>query len=176
MKGEPDILIIKGAPGSGKSQTSKSLAKFFPKGARIEVDNIRNMITSVDWQNQGEHINMLSASTNLVIDFLKYGFSPVIIVDTFSGDKIKQYIQELVFLDNALSIKVFALFTSDDELRKRLAKRSENEFRDFSICKKLNDDVIKIKEEFEILIDTTGLLPHDTAKIIYQSSLIDQNP
>ena len=77
-----DIIIIKGAPASGKSHTAKSLSKHFPKGARIEVDNLRNMVISVDWKNQTEHINILNLSANLVNEYLQLGFKPVIVVDT----------------------------------------------------------------------------------------------
>lgn len=162
-----DIIIIRGAPASGKSQTAKSLSLSFPKGVRLEVDNLRQMVISVEWENQEEHINMLQISTRLVYDFLKLGFSPVIVVDTFSGDKINKYLESLYQLDKDLSIKIFGLYTSDDELKRRLNLRSDNEYRDFGISKKINDDVLKIKHETEIQINTTGLLPIQTAKIIY---------
>lgn len=162
-----DIIILRGAPASGKSQTAKSLSQSFPKGVRLEVDTLRQMVISVDWKNQEEHINMLQVSTRLVYDFLKLGFSPVIVVDTFSGDKINKYLDSLYQLDKDLSIKIFGLFTNDDELRKRLELRSSGEFRDFGICKKLNDDVLKIKYDTEFQVDTTGLLPKQTAEIIY---------
>ena len=162
-----DIIILRGAPASGKSQTAKSLAKFFPKGVRLEVDTLRQMVISVDWKNQEEHIKMLQVSTRLVFDFLKLGFSPVIVVDTFSGDKINKYLENLYQLDKNLSIKIFGLYTTDDELRKRLDLRSNEEFQDFGICKKLNDDVLKIKYETEFQIETTGLLSTQTAEIIY---------
>lgn len=162
-----DIIILRGAPASGKSQTAKSLSQSFPKGVRLEVDTLRQMVISVDWKNQQEHINMLQVSTGLVHDFLKLGFKPVIIVDTFSGDKINKYLDTLYQLDKDLSIKIFGLFTNDDELRKRLELRSNGEFRDFGICKRLNDDVRKIKYNTEFQIDTTGLLPMQTAEIIY---------
>ncbi len=162
-----DIIIFRGAPASGKSQCAKCLSTFFPKGVRMEVDTLRQMVISVDWKNQNEHINILQASTKLVYDFIQYGFKPVIVVDTFSGDKINKYLESLYQLDNRLSIKIFGLFTTDDELRKRIELRSNDEFRDFGICKKLNDDVLKIKYESEYQIDTTGLLPMQTAEIIY---------
>lgn len=162
-----DIIILRGAPASGKSQTAKSLSRSFPKGVRLEVDTLRQMVISVDWKNQEEHINMLQVSTGLVHDFLKLGFSPIIVVDTFSGDKINKYLDTLYQLDKDLSIKIFGLFTTDDELRKRLELRSNEEFRDFGICKRLNDDLIKIKYDTEFQIDTTGLLPKQTAEIIY---------
>ena len=162
-----DIIIIRGAPGSGKSQTAKSLTQFFPKGVKLEVDTLRQMVISVDWKNQKEHIDLLQVSTGLVYDFFKLGFSPVIVVDTFSGDKIIKYLESLYQLDKKLSIKLFGLYVTDEELKRRLDLRSDPEFRDFGICKKLNDDLLKIKYHSEYQINTTGLLPMETADIIY---------
>ena len=161
-----DIIIIRGCPASGKSQTAKSLTNYFPKGVRLEVDNLRQMVISVNWKNQQEHINMLEVSTGLVQDFLKFGFSPIIVIDTFSGDKINKYLDTLFLIDKDLAIKIFGLFTNDNELKRRLDLRSSDEFKDFEICKRLNDDVIKIKYDTEFQIDTTGLLPTQTAEII----------
>lgn len=162
-----DVIIIRGAPGSGKSLTAKSLSKLFSKGVRLEVDTIRQMLISVDWKNQQEHINMLHASTKLIIEFIQFGYKPVIVVDTFSGDKINQYINTLQQLNKNLSIKIFGLYTTDEELNIRLDLRTNSEFKDFSISKKLNDDVLKWKHNSELQIDTTCLLPFETAGIIF---------
>ncbi|MDI9340257.1 MAG: AAA family ATPase [Sediminibacterium sp.] len=167
MQEKTDIIIIRGAPASGKSQTAKSLSDFFPKGVRLEVDTIRNMVISVDWKNQQEHIDMLQASTKLVFEFLKLGFSPVIVIDTFSGDKINRYLETLYQHDEKLSVKIIGLYTSDEELKRRLDLRTSAEFKDFPICKRLNDDVLKWKPDSEYQIDTTGLLPKQTAEKIY---------
>jgi len=135
----------------------------------MEVDTIRQMVISVDWTNQQEHINLLQASTKLVYEFLQFNFNPVIVIDTFSGDKINRFLAELFKLDKELSIKIFGLFTSDDELKKRLDTRRNGEFRDFAICKKLNDDVLKFKRKSEYQLDTTGLSPTQAAvKILAQ--------
>lgn len=162
-----DILILRGCPGSGKSQTAKSLSQSFPKGVRLEVDTIRNMVISVDWKNQQEHIDMLQASIKLVFEFLQLGFSPVIVIDTFSGNKINNYLNTLYQLDKNLSIKIFALFTTDEELKRRLDLRTLAKFKDFTICKRLNDDVIKWKHDSEYQVDTTGSSPTQTAEKIY---------
>ena len=167
MQEKTDIIIIRGAPGSGKSQTAKSLSQFFPKGVRLEVDTIRQMVISVDWKNQQEHIDMLQASTKLVFDFLQFAYSPVIVVDTFSGDKINKYLDTLYQLDKDLSIKIFGLYTTDDELKRRLDLRTNAEFKDFPICKRLNDDVRKWQHDSEYQVDTTGLSPSQTAEKIY---------
>ncbi len=162
-----DIIILRGCPASGKSQTAKSLSHYFPKGIRLEVDTLRHMVISVDWKDQQEHINLLQISTGLVHDFLRLGFSPVIVVDTFSGDKINKYLDTLNQLDKELSIKIFGLFTTDTELKRRLDLRKDEEFKDFPICKKLNEDLLKWKHYSEYQIDTTSLSPTQTADKIY---------
>ncbi len=163
-----DIVIIRGCPASGKSQTAKRLSQSFPKGVRLEVDTLRQMVIAVDWTNQQEHINMLQVSVGLVNNFLKLNFRPVIVVDTFSGDKIDKYLDTLYELNKELSIIIFGLFTTDDELKKRLESRKIEEFRDFKICKQLNDDVLKFKCDKEFQIDTTGLSATETAEIMYK--------
>lgn len=164
-----DIIILKGAPGSGKSQSAKCLSEFFPKGVRLEIDNLRSMVISADWTNQIEHINILNLSTRLVYDFLQLGYSPVIIIDTFSGDKILNYLEKLNQLNNEFSIRIFALYATEEELKKRIESRNNGEFKDFNICKKLNNDLLKYKHDNEFQINTTGLLPAETAKIIYDT-------
>jgi hypothetical protein len=49
----------------------------------------------------------------------------------------------------------------------KLDLRTSAEFKDFQICKKLNDDVLKWKHNNEFQINTTGLLPTQTAEKIY---------
>jgi len=111
---------------------------------------------------------MLEVSAGLVCDFLKHGFRPVIVVDTFSGDKIYGFMDRIRHFDSNLRISLFGLFTTDDELERRLASRQNGEFRDVVICKKLNHDVLKIKSDTELQIDTTGLLPMETAQRIFE--------
>lgn len=166
MDSDVQLVILKGAPGSGKSQTGKSLAKHFNNGIRLEVDTIRQMVISVDWKNQEEHIAMLNVSANLAIDFIKKRYTPVILIDTFSGDKIKQFLLEVEGHISPKNIKVFGLYVSVDELQKRLEQRSSVEFKDFEICKRLNDDLLKWASSREILIDTTGLVADQTAERI----------
>jgi broad-specificity NMP kinase len=168
MRKKIDIIIIRGAPGSGKSQTAKSLSEFFPKGVRLEIDTLRQMVICVDWTNQQEHINVLNASTKLIYEFLQIGFNPIIVVDTFSGDKINRFLEILFNQDEELYIKIFGLFTTDDELKRRLELRTNGEFKNFSICRKLNDDVQKWRHDKEYQINTTGLLPKQTADKIYE--------
>ena len=163
-----DVVIIRGAPGAGKSQAAKALTSFFPRGAKVEVDILRKMVISVDWKNQQEHINLLQVAARLTHDFLNLGFRPVIVVDTFSGDKVNRFVDTLRQLNGSLAIKMVGLYASNEVLRTRLEARPLDEYKDFGISKKLNEDVLKVKPLNECQIDTSGLSPRQTAEEIHQ--------
>ena len=101
-------------------------------------------------------------------DFHQLNFKPVVMVDTFSGDKIIKFLSTLKQLDTSLRIRTFSLYASDDVLKKRLDGRPAGEFKDFEISRKLNLDVLKNTVDDEHLIDTSCLLPAQTAELIYR--------
>jgi broad-specificity NMP kinase len=163
---DADIIIIRGAPGSGKTQVAKRLGAFFPKGARVEVDALRAMVISVAWTDQEEHISLLSLAIDVVLDFLKLNYKPVILVDTFSGDKLTRFLNELHTRNSKLVVRSFALVTAPDVLKSRIESRVGNQFKDIEICQKLNADVLKFLQHFEQMVDTTQLSPEDVCQII----------
>lgn len=166
----PDVIVIRGAPGAGKSQAAKCLAECLGSGARIEVDTLRAMIGTVDWTNQAEHIAVLSLATGLVAGFLRLGHRPVIVVDTFSGDKLLRFLAELRALQSDINVRVFALVTASAVLRARVERRPAGQFRDIGICEKLNSDVVKHLQPGERLIDNSSLTPQETADVILGDS------
>jgi hypothetical protein len=135
---------------------------------KVEVDILRKMVISVDWKNQQEHINLLQVAARLTHDFTNLGFGPVLVVDTFSGDKVNRFIDTLQHLDGSLAIRIVGLYVSDEVLRARLELRPLDEFKDFGICEKLNEDVLTIKHHREYQIDTSELSPRQTAEEIYR--------
>ncbi len=167
----PDVIIIRGAPGSGKTQASKCLATHFQKSVRIEVDTLRAMVISVEWSNQDEHINILSLTIGLVIGFHRLGYGPIIVVDTFSGNKLSKFIADISLMNNNLEIRSFALVTAPEVLRVRVEDRPTGQFKDLDICIKLNSDVIKHLQPLEQIIDNTELTPVETVEVILEQHL-----
>jgi len=164
-----DIIIIKGAPGSGKSETANILSAHFPKGVKIEVDNIRGMVIFIDWEDLDEHIKSLEITANLALDFLKFNYKPVIVIDTFSMGKEYSFINTLLQNKDNLNIKTFGLYVNENELKKRLSERSSEQYNNFILSNEVNKEVINTKNENIINIDTSGSTAEETANIILKS-------
>ncbi len=162
----PDVIVIRGAPGSGKSQTAKYLAAKLGRGCRIEVDTLRQMIIAVDWTNQAEHRNVLSLATGLVAGFLRLGQRPVIVVDTFSGDKLGNFLADLRAQENSLDVRMFTLAPTPAVLRARVEGRPADQFKDISVCEKLNADILRHLQPGERLVDNSVLTPIETVDLI----------
>jgi predicted kinase len=162
----PDVIVVRGAPGSGKTLTTKCLARRFPGGVRIEVDTLRSMVISVNWTSQPEHIAILSLSAELVVGFLRLGYGPVLVDDTFSGDKLAAFVAQLRSRQPDIDARLFALTTEPTVLDRRVESRPADHFKDRGICQRLNADVPRHMQPGELLIDNSALTPEQTADAI----------
>lgn len=162
----PELILLKGAPGVGKSTAARLLASQFASGVRIEVDDLRKMVVAVRWTDQAEHRNVLLLSAQLAAGFLRSGFAPVILVDMFSGDKIDLFLAR--FRADCPQARPFvaALHATTAVLRDRVLNREEGGFRDLEISMRLNEEVASDLRPFERLIETSALSPAEVAELI----------
>lgn len=161
-----DLILLKGAPGVGKSTAAKLLARHFTSGVRIEVDTLRGMVIDVKWTDQEEHGNLLTLAAQLAASFLHVGFAPVILIDTFSGDKMDGFLAAFRSERPQSRVFVAVLHASDDVLRQRVLNREAEAFHDMTIAMRINQESVHDARPFETLIDTSSLLPIDVARAI----------
>lgn len=164
-----DVLVIRGAPGSGKSEAAKRLAARLGHGARVEVDTLRAMIVPVNWTDQTEHIAVLSLAVGVVAGFLRMGHRPVIVVDTFSGDKLGRFVRDLESAHLGARVRAFSLAPSQAALRARVESRPNGGFKDVRVCEKLNSEVAGWLLPGELLIDNSDLLPDESVDLILRT-------
>jgi len=162
----PDLILLKGAPGVGKTTAAKFLAHHFPSGVRVEVDTLRQLVISVDWTNQAEHRKLLTLSAQLAAGYLRSGFAPVILVDTFSGDKIDGFLTEFHVQCPSKQVCVVVLHAAEDVLRERLSNREAGAFRDIGISMRINHESVRDARPYELVLDTSTLSPGDVAGAI----------
>lgn len=161
-----DLILLKGAPGVGKSTAARLIAEHFPSGARIEVDTLRQMVIAVDWKNQQEHRTLLTISAKLAAHFIRAGYAPVILVDTFSGDKVEGFLEAFRVELAEVRVCVCSLHASEETLHDRVLNREVGGFRDLPISTRINAEVVRDAKPSETIIDTTGLSPPDVAQAI----------
>lgn len=161
-----DLILLKGAPGVGKSTAAKFLARHLPSGVLIEVDELRRMVIGVKWTDQSEHRAVLTLGAQLAGGFLQAGFAPVILVDTFSGDKLDGFLGAFRAEHPHGTVCVKVLHASEEALRDRVINREAGGFRDLTISMRINCEVVRDAKPFEELIDTSNLSPPQVAQAI----------
>jgi len=157
-----DVLLVRGAPGVGKSSATRALRKLIPHGAIVEVDHVRGMIASVRWVDTGQHLVALGVTLGIVRSFLQENFRPIIVVDTFSRGKLKAFAERLS-AELGARYRTASLYADPDVLLARVNGRPHNEFREPEASTMLNREVFNNRYDFEELIDTTNLTPAEIA-------------
>ena len=148
-----DVIVLRGAPGAGKTAAGRFLARSFPHGVTIEVDLVRWMINSATWREDGpEHRNALDASRELMLAYLRSEYRPVVFIDNM-GD---QAVTSLVSTLKAYKYHVFTLVARDEVLRKRLEMRKSG-FRDVAACLAMSRAITCANGPGETTIDTSDL-------------------
>ena len=74
------VLLLRGAPGVGKSTVGRLLAGLLGDGAICEVDRFRAMFAGVDWGSRQQHEMALRAAIAACRSLLEDGVSPVVAV------------------------------------------------------------------------------------------------
>lgn len=169
----PDVIAIRGAPGAGKSEAAKRLAARLGRGARVEVDTLRAMIVPVNWTDQQEHIAVLSLAAGVVAGLLRMGHRPVIVVDTFSGDKLGRFVKDLETTFHGARVRAFSFAPNCLALRARVESRPDGGFKDVRVCEKLNSDVARLLLPGELLIDNSDLTPAESVDVILRACADD---
>lgn len=153
-----DLILVRGAPGVGKSRLTGKLKTCFSKGITIEVDSVRGMINNVEWINSTQHLHALQSTWAVCQSYSDAGYSPVIVIDTFGPSKLKNFV---TMIDNSPQKRryiIISLFCEPESLIKRIKGR-KNGFSEVEPSLILNEEVRKYRHPEEKMIDTTGKTP-----------------
>jgi cytidylate kinase len=150
----PDILLVRGAPGVGKSTAVGRMRRHLHSGAIVEVDVLRGMIAGVEWTNKVQHVLALEHAHMIAGSFLAHGLRPVVIVDTLGRARLDTFLPML-----ATSYRVVSLYARPEVLANRVDARPEGQFKNLEACMTLNDEIARHRYPHESLVDTSDMSP-----------------
>lgn len=160
----PDLLLVRGAPGVGKSTAVARARRHIANGAVIEVDALRGMIAGVEWTNKKQHELALDHARLLANSFRARKFRPIVIVDTLGRARLEAFLPTL-----EAPYRIVSLFARPDVLAARVAARPDGQFKDLSACLVLNAEMERHRYPNERLLDTTTMTPDEVSR-----SLLDE--
>lgn len=159
----PQLIIIRGTPGAGKSSLGRRLKKSFATSALIEIDNVRGMMNNVDWNSDEQHLIALEAAAATANSFIASGALPVIVVDMFMPGKLDFFLGKIA----AVNYKVVSLLVNEEVLTYRLTERKEG-FKDIPKGIDLNQMIVNHPAPKESRIDTSHIGKNEVLEICLQ--------
>lgn len=157
-----DVLILRGAPGVGKSTLGRGLRRQLDHGSVIEVDDIRGMLASVDWTSRIHHDIALSVALDALLSFVRVEVRPVVLIDTFSRSRLQGVQSRLS--EAELRHHTLSLWLEPELLAARLGERKSG-FCDWEPSRVLNEEARTNRYPNEEFIDTTRITPEDVLAI-----------
>ncbi|MBU0550605.1 ATP-binding protein [Myxococcota bacterium] len=156
----PEIVLLRGASGVGKSTLSDLLKASGVVAAVVEVDSIRHMLAGISWSSPTQHWSTLEGALALTGAFVKRGLWPVLVVDALDNPalpKVRGCLSEH-------QVAFVALWCDADELTSRLTGRAKA-YSEGDISQYVNANIGAREFAFEVVLDTTAQAPSETAEM-----------
>lgn len=162
---EYDLILVRGAPGVGKTTLAKRLRAHFPKGITMEVDSFKGMVNLLDWKDTTQYNHILEAVAMTCRSYLDNGYAPVIIIDTLSAETLEDF---MAILKKSLlepSCLIITLVCDPEVLEQRIHGR-KNGFSLIEPSLAVNDDMRTYRVFDEFLVDTTAGSPDEVLALV----------
>lgn len=144
------VVIIRGAPGTGKSTLAGQLMLHWGRGATVEVDDLRGMINQIDWTSHQQHFDGIRAAVLVCKHYLVCEYRPVVLVDTFGYGSLEIATEEL----GNVPYTIVSLTGNNTALKWRLIRRIGG-YRDWRNAQKFNQHIHQTLGAHDLAFDTS---------------------
>ncbi len=153
-----DIIVVRGAPGVGKTTLGELLKMSDTFKAVIDIDEVRHMLNSEKfiYAINTDYFNSILAASNLIDLLVDTGLKPIVVIDVFSKLILDFFLKNLT----AKKIAIVTLISTDEELANRMTNRI-NGYINLEVAAKVNLHIKQTHYESDTTIDTTFLKPKE---------------
>src|SRR4051812_13158168 len=110
---DADIILVRGAPGVGKSTLSARLKALFSFGATIEVGPFLKMIHAFEDGNSQQYSDSLDLICRLALLYLERGYHPVFIVGPLKSPRVQNFFEKV---PAEIGFKVITLCATNNDI------------------------------------------------------------
>lgn len=137
------VLLIRGAPGLGKSTLAEMLRPAMHAGAVVDVDDIRRMICGERfvYKENGHYLKAVRVAADLARALSKLGCKPVTVVDVFAVEAFHVFMQAM----HGADIFSISLYTDDDVLSDRMRARHGG-YVNVDVARSVNQHIYDTRE------------------------------
>lgn len=143
------VIVLRGAPGTGKSSVARRLVNGADGGAVVEVDHIRRMIHGLSWEDDKLHFDAILAAAAAARAFIARGIKPIVFVDTLGYGRLEFALAAL----QSPTARVYSLVCHDPFLSLRLLRRISG-YRNIRNARKFNSHILSDAARYPVT-DTT---------------------
>ena len=162
-----NLLVVRGAPGTGKTTIGSLFRRFAPKGVVIDIDDVRRMINGERFlYGENEHYQKaVGVVQGMVEYYISEGYAPVVVIDVFSAN-IHKLFWSKTYSGTCISATLYA---RDAILIDRMSNRGKG-YINLEVAARVNRHMHDTKGLTDIWIDTTDLDPVNSFKLLIKSA------
>jgi broad-specificity NMP kinase len=155
------VVLIRGAPGIGKSTLAEILRSTMKGGAVIDIDDIRRMICDERfvYKENVHYLNAVGVVGDLVRKLSELGCRPVVVVDVFAVEALRAFIQAM----RDAEIFVISLYADDNILLDRMKAR-HNGYVNVDVARSVNQHIFETRRFGNAWLDIGTLPPMEICK------------
>lgn len=158
-----DLLLVRGAPGIGKSTIGSLFRRFAHGGVVIDIDDVRRMTNDeLFLYGENEHYrNAIVVVQGMVESYLVAGYSPVIVIDVFCANILNLF-RAKIYPGPAISATLYA---QNSVLLGRMRDRIKG-YINLEVAERVNCHMLDTREMTDIWIDTTNFDSGESFKML----------
>lgn len=163
IKKRSSVIVIRGAPGIGKTTTGRLLKNLNTGTSHIDVDRLSRMFNGerfIAGENY-QYLHAIDHAGEISSWLIQRGIGPVIVSDVFVESVYERFVNKL----QGANILLFTLIADNSILGRRMAERDSG-YLNFPVARDINNNMISSRLHNELLIDTTHIGPTEVAALI----------